>query len=132
MAIRRYAKGARSERELLNILDQKGYSVIRSAGSGVNAISPDIIAIKKGRCVSVECKAWERTSLALDAEQYEKLVWWRDNTAFPTFVGWRMNGTGWYFIDLAEFEKGGKGSYNITRNKVLKADRKLEDVFTDG
>jgi Holliday junction resolvase len=130
MAIRRYEKGARSERELLNVLDQKGYSVIRSAGSGVNAISPDIIAIRKGRCVSVECKAWERESLALDAEQYAKLVWWRDNTEFPTYVGWRMNGAGWYFIELSEFEKGERsGNWNITRKKVLRSNRKLEDVF---
>ena len=129
MSLRRYAKGARTERELLNILYANGYCVTRSAGSGVNAISPDLIAIKKGVCVSIECKAWESTSLALDREQFEKLLEWEHNSEFPTYVAWRMNGMGWYFIKLAEFERGGTGSYNITRKKVLKSNRKMEDVF---
>lgn len=129
MSLRRYAKGARTERELLNILYANGYCVTRSAGSGVNAISPDLIAIKKGVCVSIECKAWESTSLALDREQFEKLLEWEHNSEFPTYVAWRMNGMGWYFIKLAEFERGGTGSYNITKKKVLKSNRKMEDVF---
>jgi Holliday junction resolvase len=129
MALLRYAKGARAERELLNALDAKGWSVTRSAGSGVNAISPDLIAIRAGKCVSVECKAWNSSSLTLDGEQYRKLLRWRDNGAFPTFVAWRMNGEGWYFIELGEFEKGGTDNWNITRKKVRLSNRKLEDVF---
>jgi len=129
MSLQRYAKGARAERELLGILDAKGWSVTRSAGSGVNAISPDLIAIKGGKCVSIECKAWDSTSLALDGDQYRKLLYWRDNGAFPTFVAWRMKGEGWYFIELGEFEKGDTDNWNITRKKVHQSNRKLEDVF---
>jgi Holliday junction resolvase len=128
VGLTRYEKGARSERELLNILDERGYSVTRSAGSGVNSISPDLVAIKKGSCISIECKAWDRGSLALDAEQYEKLIEWESNTEFPTFVAWRMNGMGWFFIKLGEFEKG-RNNYNITRKKVVGTNRKLEDVL---
>lgn len=124
----RYDKGARSERELLNILDGEGYSVIRSAGSGVNALSPDLIAVRKGRLIAIECKAWNRGSLALDPEQYQKLVEWEANSAFPTFVAWRMNGMGWFFIKLEEFEKG-RSNWNITRKKVLGLNRKLQDVM---
>ncbi|MEM3781393.1 MAG: Holliday junction resolvase Hjc [Candidatus Micrarchaeaceae archaeon] len=126
--MRNYAKGARTERELFAILTQKGYSVIRSAGSGVNAISPDLIAIKKGSLISIECKAWNKSSLALDFEQYEKLVEWQHNTSFPTFVAWRMNGKGWLFIRLDEFEKG-SSAYNITRKKVLAIGRTLDSAI---
>jgi len=123
-----YAKGARTERELLAIFSNKGYSVIRSAGSGVNALSPDIIAVKQGKLIAVECKAWNKSSLALDKEQYEKLQEWQNNSGFATFVGWRMNGSGWYFIRLEEFEKG-QNAYNITKNKVLQINRRLEDIL---
>jgi Holliday junction resolvase len=51
----RYVKGARGERELLAKFADLGYSVVRSAGSGVNSISPDIIAIKDGRVYAFEC-----------------------------------------------------------------------------
>ena len=124
----RYDKGARSERELLNILDEKGYSVTRSAGSGVNSLSPDLVAIRKGSCISIECKAWNRGSLALDAEQYEKLIQWESNTEFPTFVAWRMNGAGWFFIKLDEFKKSTK-NYNITKKRVLELNRNLDSVL---
>ncbi len=125
-----YAKGARSERELLNVLSKRGYSVIRSAGSGVNALSPDLIAVKKGRLIAVECKAWESGSLALDPEQHAKLLEWETNSAFPTFVAWRMNNMGWFFIKLSEFERG-KSNWNITRKRAVGINRKLEEVLEE-
>ncbi len=124
----RYDKGARSERELLNMLDQKGYSVLRSAGSGVNALSPDLIALRKGKGLVIECKAWEKSSLSLAPEQFEKILEWETRTEFPTFVAWRMNGMGWFFIKPAEFVRG-KSNWNVTRRNVLQRNRKLEDVL---
>ena len=52
---------------------------------------------------------------------------WEANTDFPVFVAWRMNGMGWFFIKLDEFEKG-KSSYNITRKKTFGINRKLESI----
>ncbi len=124
----RYDKGARSERELLGILSQAGFSVLRSAGSGVNALSPDLMAVRNGRVLAIECKAWNRGSISLDPDQYEKLVEWKANTRFPTLVAWRMNGAGWFFIELEEFTKG-RSNWNITKRKVLGLNRKLDDVI---
>ena len=124
----RYVKGARSERELLNRLYDMGYSVIRSAGSGVNALGPDILAIKDKVCLSIECKAWDRGSLSLDEEQFVKLIEWERNTAFPTYVAWRMSKKGWYFIKLSEFTRG-KSNYNVTMKKVLEINRVTDDVL---
>jgi Holliday junction resolvase len=124
----RYDKGARSERELLNILYEEGYSVTRSAGSGVNALSPDLIALKKGSVISIECKAWEKGSLSIAPDQFEKLLEWERNSDFPTYVAWRMNGAGWFFIRTGEFEKA-RSNWNITKKKVLALNRKLENVI---
>ena len=126
--MQRYVKGARSERELLNRLYGLGYSVIRSAGSGVNSLGPDVLAIKDKVCISFECKAWERGSLSLDEEQYAKLADWERNTAFPTYVAWRMNGKGWHFIKLSEFTKG-KRNYNVTMKKAFEINRSMDDVL---
>ncbi len=130
MAASKYQKGARSERELLNILTERGWSVTRSAGSGVNAISPDLIAIKNGKCISIECKAWNKGSLSIDQDQFSKLLDWKENSAFPTLVAWRMNGKGWYFINLDEFTSG-RARHNITRKHVMQVNRTLDDVFKD-
>lgn len=124
----RYLKGARCERELLNIFHGMGYSVIRSAGSGVNSLSPDVIAIKDGDCMAFECKAWERNRLSIDREGYRKLLDWEKNTRFPTYVGWRMNGKGWHFIKLEELKEGAT-DYSITKNKTLEIGRTLEAIM---
>ncbi|MDE1851655.1 MAG: hypothetical protein KGH69_03135 [Candidatus Micrarchaeota archaeon] len=122
-----YNKGARTERELLGKFYDNGYSVVRAAGSGVNALGPDLVVIRAKECIAIECKAWEKGSLALDPEQYMKLVEWERNTDFPTFVAWRMNGSGWFFIKLEEFTKAER-NWNITRKKTVGINRRFEDV----
>ncbi len=125
-----YLKGARSERELLGRLYDAGYSVLRSAGSGINSLGPDIIALKDNVCLSFECKAWERERLNLDMDGYAKLSEWRRNTGFPAYVAWRMNGRGWFFIELDEF-KPNENSYSITKKRVMEIGRTLENVLEE-
>ncbi|MEM0201325.1 MAG: Holliday junction resolvase Hjc [Candidatus Micrarchaeaceae archaeon] len=124
----RYMKGARSERELLNTFYNKGYSVLRSAGSGVNSLGPDIIAIKDKICIAIECKAWEKNRLSIDLDGYKKLYEWEQNTKFPTYIAWRMNGKGWFFIKLEELKKGEK-DYSITKIKALELNRLLDSIL---
>jgi Holliday junction resolvase len=124
----RYSKGARSERELLNDLHLKGYSVIRSAGSGVNSLSPDLVAIKNGRGLAFECKAWDRDNLAIENDQFKGLVDWQQNTGMDTFVAWRMNGTGWFFIKLEELKHNNK-SKTISKRIAIEINRRLESIM---
>lgn len=122
-----YSKGARAERELLGRLYSMGYSVVRAAGSGVNSISPDIIAIRGGRGMVFECKAWDSSSLSIDAEKFDSLRAWRDNALLDTYMAWRMNGRGWYFIKLDEMTRTEK-NYTVTRNTALRIGRRLENI----
>ncbi len=124
----RYVKGARSERELLNKFYSLGYSVVRAAGSGVNALGPDIIAMKKGVCFSIECKAWDRGSLSLDPDQYQKLVEWERNTDGHTFVAWKISNRGWYFIKLDEFSHAER-NFNVTMKKAMAINRVLDTIL---
>ncbi|MCL5433684.1 MAG: Holliday junction resolvase Hjc [Candidatus Marsarchaeota archaeon] len=126
--MKKYSKGARAERELLNYLASIGYSVMRSAGSGVNSISPDIIAIKKGYGMFFESKAWDSTSIAIDHKKFNTLKYWSENTKMDAFMAWRMNGKGWFFIKLDEMTKTEK-NYTITKKNALKIDRRLEHII---
>jgi Holliday junction resolvase len=128
MAIGRYSKGARGKRELLNTLYEKGFSVVRAAGSGVNSISPDVIAVKGGKGMVFECKAWDRGSLSIDHEKFESLRLWRDNAMMDTYMAWRMSGEGWYFIKLDEMKKTEK-NYTVTKKIAVKIGRKLEHII---
>ena len=128
--LHRYMKGARSERELLNRLYGQGWSVLRSAGSGVNALGPDIIAVKDRFMLAFECKAWEKNRLSIDPEAYAKLRQWHDNTKFPTYIAWRMNGKGWFFVTLDELKHGEK-DHSITKIRTLEINRLFEAVVRD-
>lgn len=124
----RYSKGARGERELLNYLHDRGYSVMRGAGSGVNSLSPDIIAIKEGKGLAFECKAWDRDSIAIENDRYTGLVEWQDNTKMSTFVAWRMSGAGWLFIKPDEMSKNSK-SRSVTKRTAVQINRGIESIL---
>ncbi len=124
----RYIKGARSERELINFFYKLNYSVIRSAGSGVNSLSPDIIVIKNKKGFAFECKAWDRSSLSIDKDRYKSLKDWENNTGMNTFIAWRMNIKGWYFIKPEEMNETDK-HYTITMTNALKIGRNLNSII---
>jgi Holliday junction resolvase len=125
--VQRYSKGARAERELLNYLASIGFSVIRSAGSGVNSISPDIVAIKQGKGFAFESKAWDGTGISIDHEKFLSLKAWRDNSGMDTYMAWRMKGDGWYFIALDEMAKTDR-NYRVTKRNAVKIGRRLEHL----
>ena len=126
----RYVKGARGERELLARFYNLGYSVIRSAGSGVNSISPDILVMKGGRGFAFECKAWDKSTISIEHEKYDALKAWEENAKFPTFMAWRMNNMGWFFIRLGEMHKNGK-SYSITKRRTIEIGRVFENLMLE-
>ncbi len=124
----RYVKGARCERELLSKLGEMGYSIIRSAGSGVNSISPDIMGIKKSHALCFECKAWDSGRISIEHDKFASLVKWRDNTGMGTYMAWRVSNEGWYFITLDEMERNER-SYSITLKRAKQINRRLENVI---
>ncbi len=62
----RYEKGANFERAIVHEFWERGWTAIRSAGSGnTSLLAPDIIAIRDGRIILVECKSTSRERLYL-------------------------------------------------------------------
>ncbi len=127
--VHRYVKGARSERELIDKFHKHGYSVMRSAGSGVNSLSPDIIVFKNRKGYAFECKAWDR-SLSLEVEKVEVLKQWEANTSMDTYIAWRMNGRGWFFIRLSELGRSEK-NYTVTVKSAFAINRRLENLLEE-
>ncbi|NYZ75661.1 hypothetical protein H0N98_00200 [Candidatus Micrarchaeota archaeon] len=128
MFLLRYAKGARGERELIAIFSEKGFSVIRAAGSGVSSLCPDILVFKKGKQYAFECKAWDSGSLSIEKEKFEFLKNWEDNTGITTFIAWRISRVGWKFMYLGELEENPK-SYTVTMSRARAIDRSLDKLL---
>ena len=129
--LHRYVKGARSERELINEFYNNDYSVMRAAGSGVNSLSPDIIVFKGARGMAFECKAWDKSTISIEVEKFEELKRWKRNSGMETFIAWRMNGRGWFFIRLDEMKKA-KKNYTVTRRTATAINRTLDVLINGG
>jgi len=121
-----YRKGSRAERELIDHFSQRGYCVIRAAGSGVNSLSPDILVFRRGMQFGIEAKAWEKVNLNIVRVQFENLRRLEDVSGITCFVGWRRNREPWYFISLPLFRENEK-TYGINWENAQSLGKRLEE-----
>ena len=121
-----YRKGSRAERELIDYFSTQGYSVIRAAGSGVNSLSPDLLAFRRGMQYAFESKAIEKENLNIDREQFENMKRWEENTGITCYVAWRRNRKEWKFLPLSLFNESEK-SFGISWKNALLAGKELNE-----
>lgn len=121
-----YKKGSKAERELIEYFSQKGYSVIRAAGSGINSLSPDILAFKRGMQFAFESKAVEKENLNIEHGQFTNLKKWEENTGITCYVAWRHSGRQWRFVPLSLFNEN-KKSFGISWKTASELGKRLEE-----
>ena len=102
--MKKYNKGIRWERELLEFLNYKGFSCIRSASSGGYYFPVDVVAIKKSLVLAFECKSW-KTKPSLSKKDFEKFKKWCEKAGAWGFLAWRKNKDEWLFLPLKNIEK---------------------------
>ncbi len=115
-----YNKGANAERELIKMLDSKGFAVLRVAGSGVNPLPcPDVVALLKGKIIAFECKARKGAYLPIPKEQLDEEVSWAEKAGAEFVVAWKVPRAGWIFLKKENFHLAGK-NYMISLNEAKK------------
>lgn len=110
--VKKYRKGYVAERELLHKLYEKGYAVIRAPKSGrLNLPCPDLIAIKNGKTLSIECKS-RKNGFQISKDQLDELKEWERRSESKVLIGWKRSYNGWIFIpfDLVLKNKGNVGN----------------------
>ena len=118
----RYAKGADAERELIHLLFDKGFSVVRVAGSGKTALpAPDLIALHKGRILAFECKAWASGSIHIPVSQMQELLSWCDRAGAEIFLAWKYPHKGWFFLKPGDFSQTDKNNSITLRHAQARA-----------
>ncbi len=122
-----YRKGAGAERELIRMFSDRGFMVVRAAGSGVNALSPDLLAFKTTAQYAIESKAWENERLAIKRDQFENLKRWNEITGITTFIAWRRKRERWVFVPLSVFKEA-KGSYTIGWEEAKMIGRDISEL----
>jgi len=95
-----YRKGAFWERELMDLLREKGFQVMRAAGSGVAGDCPDVLALKTTKKFALECKAWKE-SIYIEKKKFRLLEEWEKNAGLPVFLAWKSPRKEWRFFPLS-------------------------------
>lgn len=122
-----YRKGAGAERELIRMFSDRGFMVVRAAGSGVNSLSPDLLAFKTTAQYAIESKAWENERLAIKRDQFENLKKWNEITGITTFIAWRRKRERWVFVPLSVFKEA-KESYTIGWEEARMIGRDISEL----
>lgn len=101
--VKTYIKGARAERDLAKRLKRMGFSVLRAAGSGSPISTPDLVAVKRGRVLAFECKAW-KTTPRLREKEYERFHDWCEKAGALGFLAWKDKD--WSFLNVKNLKDG--------------------------
>ena len=97
------AKGASFERELLQFLHAKGFSVMRAPSSGGYFYPVDIVAIKQGKILAFECKNY-KVKPRLDQKQIDSFNGWCKRASAIGFLAWRTPKNEWKFLRMEDAE----------------------------
>jgi holliday junction resolvase Hjr len=115
-----YRKGANAERELIKILDKKGFAVLRVAGSGVNPLPcPDVVALLDGKILAFECKAIKSNYLAIPHRNMDEEAGWAKKAGAIFVVAWKVPRKGWLFVGAKHFHKTPKNYMLSLHNAKL-------------
>lgn len=114
-----YAKGARAENELLHFLNYHGFACLRQASSGGYLTPVDIVAMKKGLVLAIECKAHQKKP-KLQKDKLKRFAEWCEKAGAIGLLGWRTTGK-WLFLRIKDAEKGNYEDENwIEMENLLK------------
>jgi len=124
-----HSKGANAERELMHLFFKAGFSVVRIAGSGTSPLpAPDIIALKKGRIIAIECKARKAKNLAITVAQIQELLDWAKKAGSEHFVGWKIPRKGWFFLKPGQMRNTGK-FFTISQKDAMAKGKGLDSLI---
>ena len=117
-------KGDRRERELVNLLDEAGFAVMRApaSGSATERDLPDVLAGDGERFYAIEAKSSSGKPIYLDGAEVESLLFFSRNFGAKARVGVRFDREDWYFFHPGDLYTTDGGNYRI----------KLETALRDG
>jgi len=115
-----YNKGANAERELMHLLHDNGFAVVRAAGSGKNQLEcPDVIALKANKIFIFECKAVNAEYLYIEKEKIAELEEFVRRAGSQLIIAWKIPHGGWLYFGVDKMKKTVK-SLMIKKTDAIK------------
>lgn len=110
-------KGSRRERELVNLLWDSGFAVMRApaSGSGRKHPQPDVLASDGKREVGIEIKSSSSDVVYVSKEEVSKLKEFCEKFGCKPLIGVRFDHMGWLFVPPEKCDETEK-SLKVTRS----------------
>lgn len=123
-----YRKGYVAENQLVHILYEHGWAVMRAPRSGKISIpSPDIVAIKSGRILVIEVKS-RVAGFQIRKEQMDELAEYIERSGGEGYIALKLPYKGWKFIRFEDvLANGGNVGKKFLEEKSLD----LEEVVSN-
>ncbi|WP_435197567.1 Holliday junction resolvase Hjc [Natronomonas sp. EA1] len=115
------SKGNRRERELVNLLDERGFAVMRAPASGAATERelPDVLAGNGELFYAIEAKASAGRPIYLTGEEVEALVYFSRNFGAKPRIAVRFDREDWYFFHPADLHTTDGGNYRVKKETAL-------------
>ncbi|MFB6233601.1 MAG: Holliday junction resolvase Hjc [Haloarculaceae archaeon] len=114
-------KGDRRERELVNMLDEAGFAVMRApaSGSATERDLPDVLAGDGEQFYAIEAKSSSGDPIYLDGGEVEALLYFSQNFGARARIGVRFDREDWYFFHPGDLYTTDGGNYRVKRETAL-------------
>lgn len=125
------SRGISAERDLVHLLQERGFAAIRVAGSGsTQTPSTDILAGNGRRLFSIECKTTRDTERYITKEAIADFLTFSRQFGAEPWIAVKFLRTPWWFILPEDLQDAGK-SYRIMKEFCEKKAITLDELLND-
>lgn len=127
------SKGGRRERELVNLLYDAEFAVMKAPASGAatNRELPDVLAGNGSRFYAIEAKASNGNPIYLSGEEVESLIYFAENFGAEAWIAVRFDREDWYFFKPDELYQTDGGNYRVKKETAIENGTDFEE-YTGG
>lgn len=136
-------KGDRSERELVNVLDEAGLAVMRApaSGSATDRELPDVLAGLDGAFSAIEAKSSSTGVVYIDQSEVEDLKYFAQCFGAVARIGVRFNhtngdppygndnDTGWRFFKPEDLYRTDGNNYRVKKQTAYERGDRIDDLI---
>lgn len=116
----RNTKGDRRERELVNVLDDGRWAVMRApaSGGGTKRELPDILCGDGESFYAIELKSSGGDPIYVDEEEVTGLNFFANNFGAVSLIGVRFDRCDFYFFDPTDLYRTDSGNYRVKKSDL--------------
>lgn len=125
------SRGCTYERQLVDLLYQKGFAAVRVAGSGAKAMpTPDIVACRGGRILAIECKTTRKNQVYIADGQVRDLRKYSRAAGARALLAVKFTQQQWYFLEPVRIPRTNGSAMVISRDYVARKGITLPELDT--